>query len=139
MLKAPGLKARSSVSPSVSPVPRGEKNRADTDFFQTPDNNTIDAEIVAVLTQLKAIYDNLNEKRMEGGLNAKRDIWQWLKDAFEAPGLKTRSSDDHSLSDSDRSDAVETERTCAGVSGFKGPVLPRGDYESQGGCLGQKL
>ncbi len=106
------------------------------DISQAPDDNTIDSDPVAFLTHLKAVYDNLNEKRMEGGVKAKRDFAQWIKDMFEAPGLKARSSDDHSLSDSKSSDAVRTERTCAGVSGFKGPILPRGDSESQGGCSG---
>ena len=33
---------------------------------------------------------------MESGLKTKRNFWTWLKDAFEAPGLKARSIDDHS-------------------------------------------
>ena len=44
------------------------------------------------MVKLKAVYESLNEKRMESGIKAKRDFWGWLKDMFEAPGLKARSS-----------------------------------------------
>lgn len=57
-----------------------------------PDDNALDSDPVAALIKLKAVYDSLNEKRMENGTKAKRDFWKWIKDAFEAPGLKARSS-----------------------------------------------
>lgn len=73
-----------------------------------PANMTLDPTTVASLTQLKAVYDslnvddnesiNVNEKRTEGGLIEKRGFWHWLKMAFEAPGLKARSSNLPSVS-----------------------------------------
>lgn len=52
-----------------------------------PDGEADGSDPVAVLTKLKAVYDSQNEKRMESGVKEKRNFWQWLKDAFEAPGL----------------------------------------------------
>ncbi|CAD6570778.1 MAG: hypothetical protein ASARMPRED_003928 [Alectoria sarmentosa] len=110
--ESPGLKARSSVSAS------------------TPDNNTPSPDPVATLTKLKAVYDSLNEKRMESGLKLKRDFWKWLKDMFDSPGLKARSFD-HSAIDSNSENVSKTKRTCVGVSGSKTPILPRVDSHGQ--------
>ncbi|CAF9931231.1 MAG: hypothetical protein ALECFALPRED_004960 [Alectoria fallacina] len=104
--ESPGLKARSSVSAS------------------TPDDNTLSPDPVATLTKLKAVYDSLNEKRMESGLKVKRDFWKWLKDMFDSPGLKARSFDDHSVIHSNSDNVSKTKRTCAEVSGSEGPIFP---------------
>lgn len=60
--------------------------------LQTSANKTLDSDPISALTRLKAIYDSLNEKRMESDVKVKRDFWQWLKDTFEAPGMKARSA-----------------------------------------------
>ena len=52
---------------------------------------------VADLTKLKAIYDNLNQTEPNAHSMVKRGFWKWLKDAFEAPGLKARSPDSVSV------------------------------------------
>lgn len=57
-----------------------------------PDDDPLDGNPLAPFTELGAVYDSLFGKRMEHGAKAKRGFWQWLKDAFEAPGLKARSS-----------------------------------------------
>ena len=58
---------------------------------QMPANNSLSSDPVAALTQLKAVYDSLNEPKPSASLKVKRDFWAWLKDAFESPGLKARS------------------------------------------------
>ena len=101
-----------------------EKSRANTELLQTPDDNTLSPDPVATLTKLKAVYDSLNEKRMESGLKVKRDFWKWLKDMFDSPGLKARSFDDHSVIHSNSDNVSKTKRTCVEVSGSEGPILP---------------
>ena len=68
-------------------------------------------------------------------MKVKRDFWKWIKDMFDAPGMKTRSFDDHSPSDSNSDDVLEPERTCVEVSRSIEPILPRGGSESQDGVL----
>ena len=63
-----------------------------------PDGEADGSDPVAVLTKLKAVYDSQNEKRMESGVKEKRGFWKWLKDAFEAPGLKARSPESATVS-----------------------------------------
>lgn len=111
--EAPGLKARSPVSTSIS------------------NSDTLDSDPAAILAKLKAVYDNLNEKRMESGVLAKRGFWDWLKDMFGAPGLKARSLDDHSLIESNPHEALKTKRTCEGVSDSESLMLPREDSHGQ--------
>lgn len=68
-----------------------KNNRADTKLFQTSYDEALGPDLIATLTDLKAVYDSLDVKRTESGIKAKRDFWKWLKDAFESPGLKIRS------------------------------------------------
>ena len=50
------------------------------------------------LTKLKAVYDRLHQTDRNATLKVKRNFWQWLKDAFEAPGLKARSPESATVS-----------------------------------------
>ena len=54
------------------------KGNADATIFQTPANTTLDADSVAALTKLKAVYDSLNEKRTDSGVVVKRGFWYWF-------------------------------------------------------------
>lgn len=84
--------------------------RTDTDPSQTPANgtlgsdtatalNSLSSDTIATLTELKAVYDSLNIPQPTRSLKVKRDFWKWLKDAFEAPGLKARSSTPEAVSE----------------------------------------
>ena len=100
------------------------KDRADRQPFQTSFEEALGPDLVATLTDLKAVYDGLNVKRTEGGFKAKRDFWKWLKETIESPGLEARSYNGYSLIDSNSDDASETERTPMGGTGPKGPIFP---------------
>ena len=66
-------------------------------FSQMATNCTLDSDTIAALTNLKAQYNSLNQKRAENGL-AKRGFWHWVKMTLEAPGLKARSAISDSVS-----------------------------------------
>lgn len=58
-----------------------------------------DSDPLAALIKAQAVSDSLNMKRMEGGLEEKRDFkedvkkgWDWFADSFKAPGLGARST-----------------------------------------------
>ena len=53
----------------------------------TEPTGTLSPDIVVALTNLKAAYEDVNEKRAVGGLIAKRGFWSWLNDTFEAPEI----------------------------------------------------
>ncbi|KAL9134021.1 MAG: hypothetical protein Q9175_004801 [Cornicularia normoerica] len=97
--EAPDLKARSSES------------------IPTSANITLDFNTVAVLNELQTIYNSVNELKPNSTLIIKRDFWKWLKDAFEAPGLKPRSSDSNSTQSDEAtgSDPVVTLTKLKGV------------------------
>ena len=99
------------------------KNRADTELFQTSYDEALGPDLVATLTDLKAVYEGLNEKRTEGGFKAKRDFWKWLKETIESPGLEARSYNGYSLIDSNSDDASDAERTPMGGTGSKSPIF----------------
>lgn len=63
---------------------------------QMPDD---ESDPLAAWTKTQAVSDSLNMKRMEGGLEEKRDFteivkeaWHWFGDAFKSPGLHARST-----------------------------------------------
>ena len=63
-----------------------------------PDESTLGSDPMEALSKLKAVYDRLHETDRNATLKVKRNFWQWLKDAFEAPGLKARSPDSDTVS-----------------------------------------
>lgn len=87
-----GLVARTSSS--VGATTSVQQQISDTESLQAPANHTLGLDAVAALAQLealKAVYDSRNQTEPSSTLKVKRDFWQWIKDAFEAPGLKARS------------------------------------------------
>ena len=63
-----------------------------------PDKSTLGSDPMEALSKLKAVYDRLQETDRNATLKVKRNFWKWLKDAFEAPGLKARSPDSATVS-----------------------------------------